>query len=129
MKKPSASSATLWPESARFPARQGIIYAKKKLFTEADLFISRALDLDPQEIDALYGMGLLKKETGDPAGALRYLDKVIELNPDHQLAHWTLAMSYLHLGQKENARHHFQRAKDLGLIIPETIIRGLTLEK
>ena len=45
--------------------------------------LEKAIELDPNFIEALYAMGAAQKKLGNFESALEYLDKVIELYPEH----------------------------------------------
>lgn len=111
------TASALSPETARFIARKGIVYTKKRLYMEAELFLSQALEIDANDIDALYGMGILLGETGNREKAVADLLRVIELQPNYTPAYYALAVNYFNMGQKEKASFYLQKAKDLGMII------------
>ena len=48
--------------------------------------LEKSLELDPNFIDALYAMGAAQKKIENYHKALEYLNKVIELQPDHIFA-------------------------------------------
>ncbi len=53
------------------------------------------------------------KEQGDLEGAVARLQEVLEIDPNHVLAHLTLAHLYSRLGQHEPAVQHGEKACEL----------------
>ncbi len=54
-----------------------------------------------------YGWGL--RENGQIAEALTYLEKAVELCPDHALAHHQIGVAYAQFGQNGKAREYFEK--------------------
>jgi tetratricopeptide (TPR) repeat protein len=52
---------------------------------------NRALELDPKLADAHASIGMIKSHIGDLAGGIQALQKAIDLNPGHAMAHLLLA--------------------------------------
>jgi tetratricopeptide (TPR) repeat protein len=80
--------------------------------------IDRALELDPDYVDALMGKGALLVNTprffgGDVAGGEKLLRRAIALDPNHMEAHLQLAKSLAARGAKEEARVEAQKALEL----------------
>jgi len=114
------TAITLTDSNSTFQANQGIIYIKKRMPMEAEIFLTQALEQDSTDITALYGMGLLWNEKGDPHQSLGYLQTVIKLDPQHAHAHYAMAVAYYQLNHKEKMRYHLQKAKAGGVAVNKT---------
>ena len=106
------TAAALSP-NAEFIAAQGLVYAKKKLNVEAELLLKRALELDPQNVTALYGLGITAQSR--PEEALSYLRRAVAVDAEHAPSHRALAMIYHRLGDQDRKMHHLQKARAAGL--------------
>ncbi len=52
-------------------------------YDEAEKFLKQALKQEPNNIEALFNMGLLCEITHRQFEALRYFKKVLEIEPEH----------------------------------------------
>jgi predicted Zn-dependent protease with MMP-like domain len=75
-----------------------------------DAAAEMAGDDDP---DVGYGRALISLETGDVAGAVSELKRVLEADPDFADAHHTLGLALEELGDEPGAIHHFLRTRVL----------------
>jgi tetratricopeptide (TPR) repeat protein len=80
--------------------------------------VDRALELNPDYVEALMGKGSLLINTprffgGDVAGGEKLLRRAIELDPNHVQAHLQLAKSLAARGAKAEARAEAQKALEL----------------
>jgi Flp pilus assembly protein TadD len=81
---------------------------------------AKALDLDPENANALNGMGyLLACEGKDGARALTYCRKAVDKKPDNPAYIDSLAWAYYKLGFAEEARDQIYRARALAPGMPE----------
>jgi tetratricopeptide (TPR) repeat protein len=75
---------------------------------------AKALELDPENANALNGMGyLLASEGKDGARALTYCRKAVDKVPDNPAYLDSLAWAYFRLGFLDEARDHIGRALSL----------------
>ncbi|MCO5172221.1 MAG: protein kinase [Planctomycetes bacterium] len=73
----------------------------------------RALALDPDLAQALYGRASVRQLLGDHAAARRDLDRVIALRPSETSSRLSRASVSIHLGDLDGAREDVERALDL----------------
>lgn len=70
----------------------------------------RALQVDPQKIDALLNCGTLYYEDGNPEKASEYFERAIALDADNALAQFNLGSVLDEMGEVEAARQHLRLA-------------------
>lgn len=116
------TAAGLTGDNAIFLAGQGLVYVKKRLYMEAELFLEQALEINPNEIDALYGMGLLCAYEQDYEQAANYFERALEKTDKNASLYYAAAINYHNLGQPEKAREHLEKAQSMGLSIDTTVL-------
>jgi tetratricopeptide (TPR) repeat protein len=82
--------------------------------------VKRALELDPHHAAALHMMGMMLEELpwvlgGDAKGALTYLQRAVEADPNYALARIDLAKAYIKRKDLGSAR------KELGIILQQPL--------
>lgn len=77
-------------------------------------YLEKAVSLNPKYYDALQGLGYLRFQDGDFAGAVEVLERAIPLSPTAWQPHLTLAYAYLRQKNFAKAREHADRALELG---------------
>lgn len=80
---------------------------------------NRALQADPQKIDALLNCGTLHYEDGNLEKASEYFLRAIALDADNALAHFNLGSVLDETGEVEAARQHLRLAVRLGPDYPD----------
>lgn len=80
---------------------------------EADLLYARALEQDPEQLQALRLRGALARDRGDAGAALRFLERAAELAPDNPLVAHELGLTYMALGQLPEAEARLGEALQL----------------
>jgi DNA-binding winged helix-turn-helix (wHTH) protein/tetratricopeptide (TPR) repeat protein len=92
-------------------------HAEGKQFREnADVALTKALDLDPQLAEAHFARGLIlwTKSKGFPhEQAIKSFKKALALDPDADETHHQLSMVYSHVGLLDAALAHVERAIEL----------------
>jgi len=78
-------NATVNPRDADAHVQLGLIYLERRQDGKALHHLERALEIDPQEIDANYEMGKLARAKGDLQKALDHFGIVIVQNEKHAL--------------------------------------------
>ncbi len=73
----------------------------------------RALEIDPEMVDAYINLGRLVHEGGDPAGAATFYGEALRRCADDAVTHYNLAVAYEDLEQLDEAQSHYELA--LGL--------------
>jgi Flp pilus assembly protein TadD len=81
--------------------------------------IERALQQNPNEIDAHYYKGVIARQRGDLSGAINQMELVVKANPQHALAQAELGTLSLQTGNLDRARQVFERAVVLSPEVPE----------
>jgi Flp pilus assembly protein TadD len=77
---------------------------------EAVAALTQALQLKPQDPDALFNLGMAYAQTGDLAAAARVYEQVIGLTPGDAEAHYRLGVLRSHLGDRSGAEAELERA-------------------
>ena len=71
---------------------------------EAEQLCARLLELDPHSANATNMLGAIAHGKGDREGALRYMEKAAELQPDNPDHYYNISMLHSMSGDKKNAR-------------------------
>jgi tetratricopeptide (TPR) repeat protein len=111
--------------NAEYLANQGHIYAKKRFFQTADALFDSSLAIDPNNVDALYGKGLVLGDQKNYSAAVEYLQKAVAIDPSFARLHYMLAVNYYFLGRIDEAWEHVQKAQDLGMAVKKEFIKEL----
>lgn len=69
---------------------------------------------NPTDIEAFFNQGMAYYYAGDYKQAIRYLDKVIELEPDYTVAYLSRAVAYKGLGDYDQYLKNYKTAARLG---------------
>jgi tetratricopeptide (TPR) repeat protein len=88
-----------------------LIYQQRGQREEAKASFQRAIEIDPDEIDAHYQLGRIAREEGRLAEAIAHFDSVVSRFPEHsQSEAWReIGWTYFQAGQYEDARAAFER--------------------
>lgn len=70
----------------------------------------RALEIDPEMVDAYINLGRLVHEGGDPRGAARFYGEALRRSADDAVTHYNLAVAYEDLEKMKKARSHYEIA-------------------
>jgi tetratricopeptide (TPR) repeat protein len=83
----------------------GAVYARQGRVAQAAEWFRRALDKDPDSLDAQYKLALCLHQQGQYSQAMELLEKVHRTKPDHDygLAYLRLAQSHQQLGNWDRA--------------------------
>lgn len=73
----------------------------------------KAIDLDPNHIDAYLNMGTIYTELHDYKEAMRYFQKVIDVDPDHPYGYSNIGLCHNHLQNYQEAIQYLQKAIDV----------------
>lgn len=92
----------------------GQFYGEKKGdLTRSKSYLDKALQLDPNDYEALRLSGVLNGVSGRKAQAIDYFRRATEVRPDNADALWNLGVAYYQNGQTELAEQIFARARQL----------------
>lgn len=95
---------------------QGQLALAREEFAEAKVLFSVALDYQPESVDALYGLGQALHGLNSPL-ARNPLRQVVNLQPDHAVAHFLLGVIALEAEDAEEAIAAFAAA---GRLMPDS---------
>jgi Tfp pilus assembly protein PilF len=70
--------------------------------------LRKAVERNPESVDALLDLGMAILESGEPVDAFLHIKKATSLSPDSQRAHYAMGMAYKALGNKNKALVEFQ---------------------
>lgn len=98
------------PHDAAAWAAFGDFYKSVKMYKEAISAYQQALSIDPKNVHFLHCLGITYAVTGCVEDAIRTLQEIIQINPDHALAHATLSGYYKKMGMEELAQKHIGKA-------------------
>jgi tetratricopeptide (TPR) repeat protein len=90
---------------------QALIRAGKR--NDALRVLEQALLLNPQNVQAIYMLGTLNQEMGNPKSAILYLEQAAALSPQSSDILYNLGLAYEFSGNTERARTTYQKAMAL----------------
>jgi len=93
---------------------RGIAHRNLENYETAIQDLSIALDLSPDNINALYHRGYAHYKTGNFGKAIDDFQSVTELDKKNAYAFYNLGMAYYKTDNKQNACYNFQKACQLG---------------
>jgi len=104
--KQNLESATLNPADASAHYNLGLIHQSRGELDEAKARFERALEIDPEEIDAAYQLGRIGRQQKRYGDAIQHFEHVVMRNQAHsQHEVWReVAATYIAAGQFEDAR-------------------------
>jgi len=104
--KQNLESATLNPADASAHYNLGLIHQSRGEFDQARERFARALEIDPEEIDASYQLGRIARQQKRYAEAIQNFEQVVARDSAHsQYEVWReVAATYIAAGQFEDAR-------------------------
>ncbi|MFH1701743.1 MAG: tetratricopeptide repeat protein [Candidatus Zixiibacteriota bacterium] len=100
-------------ETAKELIRQGNENRDQQNYEKAIEFFNDALNLDPYNLDALYGIGFSNLKTGLYHKAIESFIKAVKIDPYNPISHYNLGLVYFHLKQKEPAFEQYKILKTL----------------
>ena len=74
---------------------------------------SRAVELQPDLVDAQLALGKVLNETHQPQEAVKHLLEAIQLDPENSSAHYQLSQSYRSLNQRDDANREMKTFMEL----------------
>lgn len=94
------------------------LYLDQRDYTTAGRFASQALELAPDDVQAVYFQGRVLEMRGDTSTAIRYYRQAVDLQPGFIEAHRELTGLYLARQETGPARLHAKKAMRLSLKDP-----------
>jgi len=101
------------PERAAFWDRLGLSLTERRRYNEAEVALTRAVELDPRNPNAQHNMGVLLQSTRRPQDAVSFYQRAIQLLPGHVPSYMNLGQAYLDLRDYPAALEAFQTASQL----------------
>ena len=95
------------------PLRQAVRLHRAGWLDRASHFYRRVLRVDPDQSDALHGLGIIAFQQGDLAEAVERLQAAIAARGDVPLYHYDLGNVWRKLGRKTDAVVAYLRATEL----------------
>jgi protein O-mannosyl-transferase len=91
----------------------GGVYMKANQVDKAVPQFRKALDLNPDDAEAMNELGVATMEEGQTDEAIALFIRALEAAPNNAETHINLGMALLQKGQLENAANHFQHAAQI----------------
>lgn len=86
----------------------GLVHYGLKRLNKAKELFERAIEVSPHQKSALNYLVLLYEEEGNCSGAVKYLLKLTELEPDHLSAAIKLGNCYRNMKERDKSRKVFE---------------------
>jgi tetratricopeptide (TPR) repeat protein len=93
----------LFPQNAEAWMFRGISYTKYEKPEEAEESYRRSLELDPENYRAMHNLGSLLVNLEKREEGLSLLEKAVDIRPDYEIGHLTLAQVYFLFGRFDDA--------------------------
>jgi len=103
----------------------GNLYLELNRLDEAKARFGLALQKEPNNAAAHYGLGQVALSKRDYAEAVRQLEKTVELVPEANRIHYPLALAYRGLGDIEKAKAHLARQGTVGVRVDDPFVDHL----
>lgn len=105
-------------------------YQKSHDFAKAKNLYYEALKNDPQELSALYNLGIIAKEQGKQEDAEKFFKQVLSLKSNHYLGHIGLGEVYINQGKNDQAIKVLNEViKIQGYMTEPRLLKAQALEK
>ena len=89
---------------------QAVAFHRAGRLPQAAAVCEQILAIEPRHFDALHLLGLITAQRGDPAAAVRLIDRAIEIDPHNPLAHCNRGLALQHARQLAAALASYDRA-------------------
>ena len=76
------------------------------------LMLREVVEIDPENIEAIFNLGLLSRQSGQYEKAVERFEKLVEIDESNIQARFLLGLSYLDLRNKAEAKKHFEIIKN-----------------
>ncbi|MDB4989663.1 MAG: domain/radical binding domain protein [Myxococcaceae bacterium] len=96
------------PELANALTNLGNVRFRRGFPKDAEELYQKALAIDSDQPEAYYNLGFLYYERGDAKAAVPCFARAVETDPAFADAHFNLAMALEEVGQRANAKKHWQ---------------------
>jgi tetratricopeptide (TPR) repeat protein len=105
----------------------GRLYLDSGRPEDAERVFATALRVSPGPVAVLAGLGRAALAKRDFAGAVKYLEDALAIDPDAQSLHSPLAIAYRGLGQADKAEPHLRQWRNRDILLPDPLRQELDL--
>jgi tetratricopeptide (TPR) repeat protein len=105
----------------------GRLYLDKGRPEDAERVFATALTSSPRAVAVMAGLGRAALARRDFAGAVKYLEDALAVDPDAQSLHSPLAIAYRGLGQLDKAEPHLRQWRNRDILLPDPLRQELDL--
>jgi tetratricopeptide (TPR) repeat protein len=116
------------PHLAEAHQRLGLVLQAQGRLSEAAAAYRKALQLDPEYVAALIGLGEIEAQLGQPEAALQRFDTAIEIDPQQARAHLAQGRVLEALGRIDEALAAYFRTLELDPAAAGVILRIATIQ-
>jgi len=103
----------------------GVLYFAQGRFEDAAAVLEEGARLNLALADIHHNLGNAYQKLGRQDEALAAYKKAVALNPDFAPSHLNLAIAYFKMGEYTRAAEHSDRARALGAVVPEDLLKAL----
>jgi tetratricopeptide (TPR) repeat protein len=94
---------------ARTYYNRGNAYVEKEIYGHAISDLSKAIELDPEYVEAYRMRGLIRGHMGDYAQAISDFDKALKISPDDAQTYLSRGVVYEAQGEKRKAAQDYRK--------------------
>jgi tetratricopeptide (TPR) repeat protein len=105
----------------------GRLYLDNGRPEDAEPVFTRALTLSPRAVAVLAGLGRAALARRDFAGAVKYLEDALAIDPEAESLHSPLAIAYRGLGQLDKAAPHLKQWRNRDILVVDPLMQELDL--
>ncbi len=109
----------------RYFYNQAVMLIQKQQYAEAIVDFKRAIQLKPDYLNAIIGLGAMYQNTGEYEQAIEEYKKALTLDPEHSGTHNNLAILYYTVKKNKLAIEHADKAKALGFKVQQAFLDEL----
>lgn len=104
---------TILPKEANFPLLAGHVHHQEELLQQAIDDFTRAIEKDPNMMEAHVSRGYVRNDMQDGAAAIQDFEPVLKEEPDNGVAHLGVAFSHLQLHHSREGLSETEKAAKL----------------
>lgn len=91
----------------------GLAHLTRNDLVNASFYLKKSLELNPRNVMALYNMGILQNKLGHGDQAIRMFRRIVEIEPDYELAHYQIGLKLILQGDVAGALQEYNVLQDL----------------
>ncbi len=110
----------------RYFYNQAVMLIQKQQYEEAIVDFKRAIQLKPDYLNAIIGLGAMYQNVGEYEAAIEEYKNALIINPEHSGTHNNLAILYYTVKKIKLAIEHADKAKALGFEVQQAFIDELS---